>query len=217
MHRFTRKAGIALAALGVAALAIATAAFARADVPQTATAASIACTAPTIGFMGPITGDAAFIGKEQLGFAKYAIRTLAGGKIKLVEGDTQLDAAQASTVGAQLPGRHEHARRRRPGRQPGSACRRADLQEGRADAVRLRLGDGDRADERQDPDVLPGRPERQRPGAHDRQLPPPEPEGEAGLHRRRPDGVLPAAGHRRAGEPEGRRASKSTASRSARR
>ena len=49
--------------------------------------------------MGPITGDAAFIGKEQLGFSKYAIRTLGGGTIKLVEGDTQLDPARASKVG----------------------------------------------------------------------------------------------------------------------
>ena len=49
--------------------------------------------------MGPITGDAAFIGKEQLGFSRYAIRTLGGGTIKLVEGDTQLEPARASKVG----------------------------------------------------------------------------------------------------------------------
>ena len=48
--------------------------------------------------MGPITGDAAFIGKEQLGFSRYAIRTLGGGTIKLVEGDTRLDPARAATV-----------------------------------------------------------------------------------------------------------------------
>jgi branched-chain amino acid transport system substrate-binding protein len=102
MHRRTRKAGIALAALAVAALSIAASALARTDVPQTTSAASIACTSPSIGFMGPITGDAGFIGKEQLGFAKYAIRKLGGGKIKLVEGDTQLDPAQASTVGARF-------------------------------------------------------------------------------------------------------------------
>ena len=41
------------------------------------------CDSPRIGFQGPITGDAAFIGKEQLGFAQYAIRKLGGGKIKL--------------------------------------------------------------------------------------------------------------------------------------
>ena len=52
--------------------------------------------------MGPITGDAAFIGKEQLGFAKYAIRTLGHGKVKLIEGDTQLRTARAATVGTTL-------------------------------------------------------------------------------------------------------------------
>ena len=55
---------------------------------------------PRIGFMGPITGDAAFIGKEQLGFSRYAIRTLGGGTIKLVDGDTRFDPARASTVAA---------------------------------------------------------------------------------------------------------------------
>ena len=52
--------------------------------------------------MGPITGDAAFIGKEQLGFARYAIRRLGGGTIKLVESDTRYDPARAATVGARL-------------------------------------------------------------------------------------------------------------------
>ncbi|MBA2462497.1 MAG: branched-chain amino acid ABC transporter substrate-binding protein, partial [Actinobacteria bacterium] len=102
MHGFTRKAGTAFAALVVAALAIAATALARADVPETAAAPSASCSNASIGFMGPITGDVAFIGKEQLGFAKYAIRKLGGGKIKLIEGDTQLDPAQASTVGARF-------------------------------------------------------------------------------------------------------------------
>ena len=52
--------------------------------------------------MGPITGDAAFIGKEQLGFAKYAIRKLGRGKVKLIEGDTRLKPARAATVGTTL-------------------------------------------------------------------------------------------------------------------
>jgi branched-chain amino acid transport system substrate-binding protein len=57
------------------------------------------CRSPKIGFLGPITGDAAFIGKEQLGFARYALRRLGSGGIKLVEGDTQLDPGRAATVG----------------------------------------------------------------------------------------------------------------------
>ena len=52
--------------------------------------------------MGPITGDAAFIGKEQLGFARYAARRLGRGKVKLIEADTQLRPARAATVGASL-------------------------------------------------------------------------------------------------------------------
>jgi ABC-type branched-subunit amino acid transport system substrate-binding protein len=48
--------------------------------------------------MGPITGKAAFIGKEQLGFSRYAVRRLARGEIKLVEGDTQLEPARARAV-----------------------------------------------------------------------------------------------------------------------
>jgi branched-chain amino acid transport system substrate-binding protein len=89
--------------LAVASLAIAAAAFARPDArPATLAAAEAACDTPRIGFQGPITGDAAFIGKEQLGFAQYAIRKLGGGKIKLSQQDTQLDPAQASTTGTKL-------------------------------------------------------------------------------------------------------------------
>jgi branched-chain amino acid transport system substrate-binding protein len=76
----------AFGALVIASLAVA------------APAPSTACESPRIGFMGPITGDAAFIGKEQLGFSRYAIRNLGGGTIRLVEGDTRLDPARATAV-----------------------------------------------------------------------------------------------------------------------
>ncbi len=79
--------------LAVAAVA---AGLERAD----AAAPSPACARPSIGFLGPLTGDAAFVGQEQLGFARYAVRTLAPGRIRLVQGDTQLDPARAATVGA---------------------------------------------------------------------------------------------------------------------
>jgi branched-chain amino acid transport system substrate-binding protein len=93
----------AFAVLVIVSLAIVASAMARADIRPAATAAPNAgCDSPKIGFQGPITGDAAFIGKEQLGFAQYAIRKLAGGKIKLSQQDTQLDPAQASTTGAKL-------------------------------------------------------------------------------------------------------------------
>ena len=85
----------------MASLAVGASAFAQGDTPSAA-APNAACESPRIGFMGPITGDAAFVGKEQLGFSRYAIRELGGGAIRLVEGDTQLDPAQAVTVGRKL-------------------------------------------------------------------------------------------------------------------
>ena len=56
--------------------------------------------------MGPLTGEAAFIGKEQLGFSRYAVRQHGGGTIRLVEADTQLDPARAARAARML-----HARR----------------------------------------------------------------------------------------------------------
>jgi branched-chain amino acid transport system substrate-binding protein len=103
MRGSTRKGAAAFAVLTIASLAVVASAFARADVGPAATAAANAgCSSPKIGFQGPITGDAAFIGKEQLGFSQYAIKKLAGGKIKLSQQDTQLDPAQASTTGTKL-------------------------------------------------------------------------------------------------------------------
>lgn len=54
--------------------------------------------------MGPITGEAAFIGKEQLGFARYAIRLLGERAVRLVEVDTQLDPVRAATAARRLHG-----------------------------------------------------------------------------------------------------------------
>jgi branched-chain amino acid transport system substrate-binding protein len=55
--------------------------------------------------MGPFTGDAASIGQEQLNWARFAVDTFNeqnGTDFSLVEGDTQLDPAQASTVAPQF-------------------------------------------------------------------------------------------------------------------
>ena len=54
-----------------------------------------------IAFMTPLTGDAGFLGTEQLSWAKYAVKTLApkyGLKIQLLAGDTQLSADLASSL-----------------------------------------------------------------------------------------------------------------------
>ena len=65
-------------------------------------AGGAACSAK-IGFMGPFTGDAASIGQEQLNWGKLGIddfNAKNGTTFSLVETDTQLDPAQATT-GAQ--------------------------------------------------------------------------------------------------------------------
>jgi branched-chain amino acid transport system substrate-binding protein len=69
-----------------------------------AAAEAIDCTA-SIGIMAPITGDAASIGQEQLNWAKFAVDRFNeehGTTFTLVEGDTQLDPAQAATVAPQF-------------------------------------------------------------------------------------------------------------------
>ena len=51
--------------------------------------------------MAPLTGDAGFLGVEQLSWAKYAVQVqnkLLGLKVGLYQGDTQLDPALASTL-----------------------------------------------------------------------------------------------------------------------
>jgi branched-chain amino acid transport system substrate-binding protein len=61
--------------------------------------------AASIGIMGPFTGDVAAIGQEQLNWAKFAVDTFNeehGTSFELVEGDTQLDPAQASVVAPQF-------------------------------------------------------------------------------------------------------------------
>ena len=102
MHGRKRKGVVAVVFVAIAALAVAASAIARVDGPAATAAPNAGCDSAKIGFQGPITGDAAFIGKEQLGFAQYAIKNLAKGKIKLTQQDTQLDPAQASTTGTKL-------------------------------------------------------------------------------------------------------------------
>ena len=65
---------------------------------------AVDCTA-SIGIMGPFTGDVAAIGQEQLNWAKFAVDQFNeehGTTFSLVEGDTQLDPAQATTVAPQF-------------------------------------------------------------------------------------------------------------------
>ena len=88
-----------------AAPAATTAGTAAAATPTTAApAAGAACTAK-IGFMGPFTGDAASIGQEQLNWGKLGIddfNAKNGTTFSVVETDTQLDPAQATTGSQKL-------------------------------------------------------------------------------------------------------------------
>jgi branched-chain amino acid transport system substrate-binding protein len=71
---------------------------------DTGAAEAVDCTA-SIGIMGPFTGDVAAIGQEQLNWAKFAVDSFneeRGTTFELVEGDTQLDPAQAATVAPQF-------------------------------------------------------------------------------------------------------------------
>ena len=71
----------------------------------TSTSASTKACAATIGIEGPFTGDVAVLGQEQLAFAKLAVdqdNKANGTNITLVQGDTQLDPAQATTVTQQF-------------------------------------------------------------------------------------------------------------------
>lgn len=92
--------------LVVLALALASAAALAATAAARPSAAeagqAVSCKSQLrIAFPTPLTGDAGFLGNEQVSWAKYAVKTLApklGLKIRLLPGDTQLDPALASSL-----------------------------------------------------------------------------------------------------------------------
>jgi branched-chain amino acid transport system substrate-binding protein len=110
-----RKRTTATAALlaFIAALAVVAAASARvnlASAPQTAASADLAaskksCLASKVGFSGPLTGDAGFLGQEQLSWAQFALKRFNAkfhSHLAIVQGDTQLDPALSKTVSQQF-------------------------------------------------------------------------------------------------------------------
>ena len=101
-----KRAASALALVGLVVAAVATTASAR---PAQGTAPmaidAISCRGASLGFAGPLTGPAAFLGQEQISWSKFAAvqfnrqnRT----SFKVVQGDTQLSASLARTVGRQF-------------------------------------------------------------------------------------------------------------------
>src|SRR3954468_21531178 len=90
----------------VVALAVVSAAIARPATVASASAAAASCSTVQIGMLAPITGPAGSIGSDQLHWAQFYVNTwnkVKGHvKIKLVQGDTQLDPAKAATVAQQF-------------------------------------------------------------------------------------------------------------------
>jgi branched-chain amino acid transport system substrate-binding protein len=101
-----RRLVIAAAALGslVVAGCSSSSSSSSASGGSTSGSSTKACTA-SIGFEGPITGPVAPLGTEQLHFAELALtmdNAANKTKISLVQGDTQLQPAQATTVTQQF-------------------------------------------------------------------------------------------------------------------
>jgi branched-chain amino acid transport system substrate-binding protein len=109
MEAYPMKGRLVLAVAAVGALAVAgcsssSSSTAAGGGTGSASAATKSCVA-SVGFEGPITGPVAPLGTEQLHFAQLAVLTdnLANKtKITLVQGDTQLQPAQATTVTQQF-------------------------------------------------------------------------------------------------------------------
>jgi len=95
------KGSVIIAATAIGALAVAGCGSSGSSASG---GGSTSCVA-TIGMEGPLTGPVAFLGQEQLHFAQLALAkdNLANKtKISLVQGDTQLNPAQATTVTQQF-------------------------------------------------------------------------------------------------------------------
>jgi branched-chain amino acid transport system substrate-binding protein len=110
MEAYPVKGRLVLAAAAVGSLAVAGCSSSTSSTSSTAAAGSgssastTTCTA-SIGFEGPITGPVASLGDEQLHFAELAVamdNAANKTKITLVQGDTQLEPAQAVTVTQQF-------------------------------------------------------------------------------------------------------------------
>jgi branched-chain amino acid transport system substrate-binding protein len=100
------KSSVIVAAAAVGALAVAGCGSSSSSggSGSTAGAATKSCVA-SVGMEGPLTGPVAVLGQEQLHFAELAVAkdNLANKtKIAIVQGDTQLNPAQATTVTQQF-------------------------------------------------------------------------------------------------------------------
>jgi branched-chain amino acid transport system substrate-binding protein len=98
------KGGIALGLAAAVAAVLVTTALARPSEGTLADAAS-QCRSASFGIAAPLTGPAAFLGQEQLSWSQFAASNYNkqfGSNYKIVQGDTQLSASLARTVGRRL-------------------------------------------------------------------------------------------------------------------
>jgi branched-chain amino acid transport system substrate-binding protein len=96
MRKGLIAAGLAL----LAAVAVVTAAVAK-PAAQATPAQIAACTNVSLGFLGPLTGPAGFLGQEQVSWLRFGVQKYNrenGTRFKVVNGDTQLKAPVARTV-----------------------------------------------------------------------------------------------------------------------
>jgi branched-chain amino acid transport system substrate-binding protein len=95
------RKGLIAASLGLlAAAVIVTSALARSEAAATP-AQLAACTNVSLGFLGPLTGPAAFLGQEQVSWLRFGAQKYNkenGTRFKVANGDTQLKAPVARTV-----------------------------------------------------------------------------------------------------------------------
>jgi branched-chain amino acid transport system substrate-binding protein len=95
-----RRGLIAAAIAAIAAAMVVTAAVAKPS--ETASAEQLAqCTNRSLGFLGPLTGPAGFLGQEQLSWLRFGVDRYNrnnGTTFKVTPGDTQLKAPVARTV-----------------------------------------------------------------------------------------------------------------------
>jgi len=94
-----RKGFIAAGLATLVAVAVVTAALAK-PAAQATPAQIAACTNVSLGFLGPLTGPAGFLGQEQLSWLRFGVQkynNANGTRFKIVLGDTQLKAPVART------------------------------------------------------------------------------------------------------------------------
>ena len=151
MPRLSAIAGAA-AISAITAVTLGAVPAVAASTSSSSAAAGLSCSKTLkIAIVTPLTGGAAFLGQEQLSWAKYAVKTLApamGLKIQLLQGDTPVEQgpAPAQTLAQKYVADPLGRRHRRPvhlGRRRGLE---QDLRPGRHRAGHP-VGDAHDADE----------------------------------------------------------------------